>query len=73
MATYLILMSPNINELREATIHLLLRKSKKLYFLFKFGGNLKHVNVDYCQPQARLKPKRCLGGFIFTINNNNNK
>ena len=26
----------------------------------------------FCQSQARLKPKRCLGGFIFTINNNNN-
>ena len=25
-----------------------------------------------CQPQARLKPKRCLGGFIFTLTNNNN-
>ena len=22
---------------------------------------------SYCQPQARLKPKRCLGGFIFTL------
>ena len=27
----------------------------------------------YCQPQARLKPKLCLGGFIFTLNKNNNK
>ena len=23
--------------------------------------------ITYCQPQARLKPKRCLGGFIFTL------
>ena len=25
-------------------------------------------SFSYCQPQARLKPKRCLGGFIFTLN-----
>ena len=24
---------------------------------------------SYCQSQARLKPKRCLDGFIFTLNN----
>ena len=28
-----------------------------------------YLNMIYCQPQARLKPKRCLGGFIFTLNN----
>ena len=27
----------------------------------------------FCQLQARLKPKRCLGGFIFALNKNNNK
>ena len=26
-------------------------------------------NTTCCQPQARLKPKRCLGGIIFTLNN----
>ena len=29
--------------------------------LYTFNG--------YCQPQASQKPKRCLGGFIFTLNN----
>ena len=22
----------------------------------------------YCQPQAKAKPKQCLGGLIFTLN-----
>ena len=33
-----------------------------------WGGRSWRGNSDYCQPQARLKPKRCLGGFIFTLN-----
>ena len=26
-----------------------------------------HYFRYFCQPQARLKPKRCLGGFIITL------
>ena len=25
------------------------------------------IYIIYCQSQARLRPKRCLGGFIFTL------
>jgi hypothetical protein len=47
-------------------------------FLFIFGSYIlpQHTSIYiklhvYCQSQARLKPKRCLDGFIFTLNNNN--
>ena len=37
------------------------------------GSSLEPYTLDYLnislliKPQARLKPKRCLGGFIFTL------
>jgi hypothetical protein len=37
-------------------------------FTYKFifsSALFSFHNSRYCQPQARLKPKRCLGGFIF--------
>ena len=44
---------------------------QKLLYSSKVSCYLKKVKVanfyEYCQSQARLKPKRCLVGFIFTL------
>ena len=38
------------------------------YMTFMSYKLLKNVSEDeYCQAQARLKPKQCLGGFILTL------
>ena len=31
------------------------------------GAILSDHGIGFCQSQARLKPKRCLVGFIFTL------
>jgi hypothetical protein len=36
-------------------------------FIINFYIWVQSGFVENCQSQARLKPKRCLGGFIFTL------
>ena len=57
------------------------RKAVEATVYWNFKEELDNIDYEYvflnslinlsiipiCLPQARLKPKRCLGGFIFTL------